>query len=66
MAWFVMLYGFGRPLAEFFRAAEKRTVVIGPFTLSEALCLTAALAASIVLIIANRRMSTDPSFKSIS
>jgi phosphatidylglycerol:prolipoprotein diacylglycerol transferase len=66
MAWFVMLYGFGRPLAEFFRASEKRTAVIGPFTLSEALCLTASLVAGIVLIIAKRRMSNDPSFKSVS
>jgi phosphatidylglycerol:prolipoprotein diacylglycerol transferase len=64
MAWFVMIYGIGRPLAEFFRASEKRILFIGPFTLSEALCLTAALVAGIVLIIAKQHMSADASFKS--
>jgi phosphatidylglycerol:prolipoprotein diacylglycerol transferase len=66
MAWFVVLYGIGRPLTEFFRAAEKRNVVIGPLTLSEAICLTGALLAGVVLIIARGRVSADPTFKSIS
>ena len=66
MAWFVMLYGIGRPLAEFFRAAEKRNVVLGPLTLSEAVCLTAALVASVVLLIARDRISANTSFKPIS
>ena len=66
MVWFVMLYGIGRPLTEFFRAAEKRNVVIGPLTLSEAVCLAAALLAGIALIIARRRVAADPSFKSVS
>ena len=64
MAWFVMLYGIGRPLAEFFRAAEKRNVVIGPLTLSEAVCLTGALLAGVVLMIARHRLAANPSFRS--
>ncbi|MCP4569914.1 MAG: prolipoprotein diacylglyceryl transferase [FCB group bacterium] len=51
MAWFVMLYGIGRPIAEFFRAPEKLHAVIGPLTLSQAVCLVAALVAGLVLII---------------
>ncbi len=51
LAWFVMLYGVGRPLAEFFRAPEKLDAVIGPLTLSQAICFVAALVAGIALII---------------
>ena len=50
-AWFVMLYGIGRPLTEFFRAPEKLEAVIGPLTLSQAICLAAALVAGLVLIV---------------
>jgi phosphatidylglycerol:prolipoprotein diacylglycerol transferase len=51
MAWFVMLYGIGRPLTEFFRAPEKLNAVIGPLTLSQAICFAAALIAGVALIV---------------
>jgi len=50
LAWFVMLYGFGRPLAEFFRAPEKLNAIIGPLTLSQVICLSAAFISGIALI----------------
>jgi phosphatidylglycerol:prolipoprotein diacylglycerol transferase len=49
-AWFVMLYGIGRPLTEFFRAPERLNAVIGPLTLAQAVCLAAALVAGLALI----------------
>lgn len=52
LAWFMMLYGIGRPLTEFFRAPEKLNPVIGPLTLSQAVCLTAAIVAGLALIAA--------------
>jgi phosphatidylglycerol:prolipoprotein diacylglycerol transferase len=50
LAWFAMLYGVGRPLTEFFRSPEKLNAIIGPLTLSQAICLTAALVAGLALI----------------
>lgn len=46
-----MLSGVGRLLTEFFRAPEKPDTVIGPLTLSQAICLVAALVAGLALII---------------
>jgi phosphatidylglycerol:prolipoprotein diacylglycerol transferase len=51
LAWFVMLYGIGRPLTEFFRAPEKLDAVIGPLTLSQAICFTAALISGSALLV---------------
>ncbi|MCJ7526000.1 MAG: prolipoprotein diacylglyceryl transferase [Candidatus Aminicenantes bacterium] len=60
LAWFVMLYGIGRSLTEFFRAPEKLNAVIGPLTLSQAACLAAALIAGLALIVI-RHLERDPS-----
>jgi phosphatidylglycerol:prolipoprotein diacylglycerol transferase len=60
LAWFVMLYGIGRSLTEFFRAPEKLNAVIGPLTLSQAVCLAAALIAGLALIVI-RHLERDPS-----
>jgi len=49
IVWFLMLYGIGRPITEFFRSPEKLEYIIGPFTLSQVLCFSAALAASFVI-----------------
>jgi len=51
LVWFVMLYGIGRPLTEFFRAPERLDAVIGPLTLSQAICFAAALIAGLTLIV---------------
>ena len=50
LGWFVMLYGVGRPLTELFRAPERLNAVIGPLTLSQAVCLAAALVAGLALV----------------
>ena len=50
LMWFVMLYGIGRPLTEFFRAPERLDAVIGPLALSQAICFTGALVAGLALI----------------
>jgi len=49
--WFVLLYGVGRPLAESFRAPEKINAVIGPLTLSQAVCSVGALIAGLLLVV---------------
>jgi phosphatidylglycerol:prolipoprotein diacylglycerol transferase len=54
IAWFVMLYGIGRPLTEFFRAPEQFDPVIGLLTLSQVICFTAALIAGLVLLVVRR------------
>ncbi|MBD3217635.1 MAG: hypothetical protein GF310_05110 [candidate division Zixibacteria bacterium] len=56
--WFVILYGIGRPLMEFFRASEKRVPVAGPLTSTQAIRLAAALDAGAALVIAANRRKT--------
>jgi phosphatidylglycerol:prolipoprotein diacylglycerol transferase len=51
LAWFIMLYGIGRPITEFFRAPEKLDAVVGPLTLSQSVCFAAALVAGVALIL---------------
>ena len=63
MVWFLMLYGIGRPLTEFFRATEKRVPVIGPLTSSQTVCLAAALIAGLALIVMRYRRRLAPSIK---
>ncbi|MEW5702467.1 MAG: prolipoprotein diacylglyceryl transferase family protein [Candidatus Zixiibacteriota bacterium] len=58
--WFLVLYGIGRPVTEFFRAAEKRIVVWGPLTSSQIVCLAAALAAGIALMLIKHRRGFMP------
>jgi len=48
--WFVGLYGLGRPLTEFFRAAGDRVPRVGPLTDSQVVCLGAAAVAAVVLL----------------
>ncbi|MFQ5423248.1 MAG: prolipoprotein diacylglyceryl transferase [Phycisphaerae bacterium] len=46
VAWFVLLYGLGRPLTELFRAAGELRMPVGPFSASQLTCLTAAVVAA--------------------
>lgn len=52
IVWFVMLYGIGRPITEFFRDPERLKIVIGPLTLSQAVCFVGAILAGLILIVA--------------
>ena len=62
LVWFVFLYGMGRPLSEFFRAAEKREPFLGNLTASQLVCMVAALAAGIYLLaLFNRSRGIMPS-----
>lgn len=45
VAWFVLLYGLGRPLTELFRAAHELRMPVGPFSASQLTCIAAALVA---------------------
>ena len=49
LLWFLALYGFGRAVTELFRGDFDHHLYIGPITLSQLVCLTAAAAAAIVL-----------------
>lgn len=51
IVWFVLLYGIGRPLTEFFRSPEHLNTVIGPLSLAQVICFTGALIAGFVLIV---------------
>lgn len=55
LLWFVALYGIGRPLTEYFRGDGARLPDVGPFTASQAVCLTAAGVAGVLLLAASRR-----------
>ena len=46
LAWFVLLYGLGRPLTELFRATEELRVPVGPFSASQVTCLAATILAA--------------------
>jgi len=54
--WFVLLYGVGRPLTEWFREAPERVPTVGPLTASQVVCMIAALVAVLALLaVSNRR-----------
>jgi phosphatidylglycerol:prolipoprotein diacylglycerol transferase len=56
LLWFVMLYGVGRPLTEWFRDAPERVPTAGPFTASQVTCAAAAFVAAVALLaLRNRR-----------
>ncbi len=46
VAWFVLLYGLGRPLTELFRATDELRMPVGAFSASQVTCLAAALVAA--------------------
>ena len=47
IAWFVLLYGLGRPLTELFRAADELRMPVGPFSASQVTCLAVAVIAAV-------------------
>jgi phosphatidylglycerol:prolipoprotein diacylglycerol transferase len=49
IAWFVLLYGLGRPLTELFRATDELRMPIGTFSASQLTCVIAALLAAALL-----------------
>ncbi len=55
VAWFVLLYGIGRPLSELFRATKELRMPIGPFSASQATCLASAAVAGLILLVYNAR-----------
>lgn len=52
--WFVLLYGIGRPLTEVFRAPDELRPSAGSITTSQFVCLFAAFAAGIALLLLGR------------
>ncbi len=61
LLWFVMLYGVGRPLTEWFRAAPERVPTAGPFTASQVTCTAAAFVAAVALLALRDRCAGVPS-----
>lgn len=51
LLWFLALYGIGRAATEFFRGDSDHYLLVGPFTLSQLICLIAAGASIILLFI---------------
>lgn len=49
VAWFVLLYGVGRPLTELYRATDELRVPVGPFSASQLTCFAAAVAAAVAI-----------------
>jgi len=49
LAWFVLLYGLGRPLTELFRATDELRMPVGPFSASQVTCIAAAVVAAVSL-----------------
>lgn len=66
LLWFVMLYGVGRPLTEWFRAAPERVPTAGPFTASQVTCAAAALAAAVTLLALRARCAAMPLARPLS
>jgi phosphatidylglycerol:prolipoprotein diacylglycerol transferase len=51
LLWFLALYGTGRAAADFFRGDIDQHIYIGPFTLSQLVCLIAAGVSIIILFL---------------
>ena len=49
LLWFVVLYGLGRPLTEWFRTPKEHVPSFGAFTASQVTCTAAALLAAVTL-----------------
>jgi len=47
VAWFVLLYGLGRPLTELFRASDELRMPVGRFSASQVTCFAAAVVAAV-------------------
>ena len=47
IAWFLVMYGLGRPLTELFRATDELRMPVGPFSASQVTCIAAAIVAAI-------------------
>ncbi len=60
VAWFVLLYGLGRPLTELFRATDELRMPIGPFSASQLTCVTAALLAAVLLLLVRLQRGAAP------
>jgi phosphatidylglycerol:prolipoprotein diacylglycerol transferase len=58
--WFVLLYGLGRPLTEWFREAPERVPRFGPLTASQAVCMVAAVVCAIALARSRLRRAAVP------
>lgn len=58
--WFVLLYGLGRPLTEWFREAPERVPTAGPLTASQAVCMVAAVVCAVALWWTRSRRAAVP------
>ena len=55
--WFLVMYGLGRAATEVFRAdLAERGLIIGPLSLSQLLCLAAAVVSVFVLVVWHKRI----------
>jgi len=49
LLWFIVLYGLGRAATDLLRGDLDNSVYVGPFTLSQLICLVAAVVSIILL-----------------
>lgn len=54
LLWFLVLYGLGRAITEFFRGDMEHHLCIGGFTLSQIICFVSAGASIIMLLLIRR------------
>ena len=66
LLWFVVLYGLGRPLTEWFRAPRDHVPSVGGFTASQAACTAAALIAAVMLLALRDRRAGGPWARPVS
>jgi phosphatidylglycerol:prolipoprotein diacylglycerol transferase len=59
LLWFLALYGTGRAATEFFRGDSEHHLLIGPFTLSQLICLISAGISIILLYLWRRFIRND-------
>ena len=58
--WFLAMYGLGRAATEVFRAdLAERGLIIGPLSLSQVLCLAAAVVSTCVLVVWHKRHASS-------
>ncbi len=56
LLWFVGIYGFGRATIDMFRGDADHLIYIGPITLTQMICLAAAVVSIGILFLSRRRL----------
>ncbi len=60
LLWFLGIYGLGRSISEIWRGDKQDKILLGPFSLSQVICVGVALLSVLLLVLYRLRISRAP------